>query len=112
VSQSRVIFTATRASFVDCSAARFSDKCDCGAHDRDPGYAEDLQYAVTKNDVFWFAWLSNKYAHTPTDQVATAIQRVYARFEQSPIRDFVPLLVERRAGSELATLKEPVAASL
>jgi hypothetical protein len=35
---------------------------------------------------------------------------VYAHFEQSPIRDFVPLLVERRAGAELATLKEPAAA--
>ena len=56
--------------------------------------------------------LTNKYAHIPTDQVSTAIQRVYAQFEQSPIRDFVPLLVERRAGAELATLKEPVAASL
>jgi hypothetical protein len=48
--------------------------------------------------------LTNKYAHVPTDQVCTAIQRVYAQFEQSPIRDFVPLLVERRAGAELATL--------
>jgi hypothetical protein len=56
--------------------------------------------------------LTNKYAHIPTGQVSTAIRRVYAQFEQSPIRDFVPLLVERRAGAELATLKEPVAASL
>jgi hypothetical protein len=48
--------------------------------------------------------LTNKYAHVPTDQVCTAIQRVYAQFEQSPIRDFVPLLVERRASAELATL--------
>ena len=54
--------------------------------------------------------LTSKYAHIPTDQVSTAIQRVYARFERSPIRDFIPLLVERRAGAELATLKEPVAA--
>jgi hypothetical protein len=56
--------------------------------------------------------LTNKYAHIPTDQVCTAIQRMYAQFEQSPIRDFVPLLVERRAGAELAKLNEPVAASL
>jgi hypothetical protein len=56
--------------------------------------------------------LTDKYAHIPTDQVAIAIQRVYAQFEQSPIRDFVPLLVERRAGAELAKLDEPVAASL
>ena len=56
--------------------------------------------------------LTNKYAHIPTGQVSTAIRRVYAQFEQSPIRDFVPLLVERRAGAELATLKESVAAPL
>jgi hypothetical protein len=55
--------------------------------------------------------LTNKYAHIPTDQVSTAVQRVYAQFGQSPIRDFVPLLVERRASAELATLKEPVAAA-
>jgi hypothetical protein len=56
--------------------------------------------------------LTNKYAHIPAEQVATAIERVYARFEQSKIRDFVPLLVERRTGAELATLKQPVAATL
>jgi hypothetical protein len=62
--------------------------------------------------------LTRKYAHIPTDQVSTAVQRVYAQFEQSPIRDFVPLLVERRARAELATQaelstqKEPVAAAL
>jgi hypothetical protein len=56
--------------------------------------------------------LTNKYAHIPIEQVSTAIQRVYAKFEQSPIRDFVPLLVERRAGAELAKLKQPAAASL
>lgn len=38
--------------------------------------------------------LTNKYAHIPIDQVSNAIQRVYAQFEQSPIREVVPLLVE------------------
>ena len=56
--------------------------------------------------------LTNKYAHIPADQVSAAVQRVWAQFEQSPIRDFVPLLVERRVSAELATLEEPVAASL
>jgi hypothetical protein len=56
--------------------------------------------------------LTSKYGHIPGVEVSTAIQRVYAQFEQSPIRDFVPLLVERRAGAELAKQKEPVAASL
>ena len=56
--------------------------------------------------------LTDKYANIATDQISTTIQRAYAQFEQSRIRDFVPLLVERRAGAELATLKEPVAASV
>lgn len=46
--------------------------------------------------------LIQKYAGLPPDQVLSAVQQAHARFEQSPIRDFVPLLVERRAGQELA----------
>jgi hypothetical protein len=46
--------------------------------------------------------LARKYATLPPDQVSTVVQRVHARFQQSRIRDFVPLLVERRAGHELA----------
>jgi hypothetical protein len=68
--------------------------------------SEDLLIAEVKRR------LTSKYAHIPAVEVSTAIQRVYAQFEQSPIRDFVPLLVERRAGAELAKQKEPVAASL
>jgi hypothetical protein len=46
--------------------------------------------------------LTSKYAQLPPDQISSAIQNAHARFEQSPIRDFVPLLVERRARAELA----------
>ena len=57
--------------------------------------------------------LTSKYAHLPQDQVSTAIESAHARFNQSRIRDFVPLLVERRARTELAKLgqQEPVAAA-
>jgi hypothetical protein len=46
--------------------------------------------------------LTSKYAQLPPDRISSAIRNAHARFEQSPIRDFVPLLVERRARAELA----------
>jgi hypothetical protein len=47
--------------------------------------------------------LVNAYAELPPDRVSTAIDNARARFDTSPIRDFVPLLVERRARAELAS---------
>jgi hypothetical protein len=47
--------------------------------------------------------LAQKYADLPHDHVAAVVQHVYARFNLSTVRDFVPLLVERRAREELAT---------
>ncbi|MDT5230357.1 MAG: hypothetical protein QOI39_857 [Mycobacterium sp.] len=46
--------------------------------------------------------LIQRYATLPPAQVSTAVRQAHARFEQSRIWDFVPLLVERRAGHELA----------
>jgi hypothetical protein len=46
--------------------------------------------------------LSQKYAELPHDHVAAVVQHVHAGFNQSTLRDFIPLLVERRAGEELA----------
>jgi hypothetical protein len=46
--------------------------------------------------------LTSKYAQLSPDRISTANQHAHARFEQSPIQDFVPLLVERRARAELA----------
>jgi hypothetical protein len=46
--------------------------------------------------------LARKYAELPHDHIAAVVQRAYARFNQSRLRDFVPLLVERRARDELA----------
>lgn len=41
--------------------------------------------------------LARRYAHLPPDEIVSAVHDARTRFEQSPIRDFVPLLVERRA---------------
>jgi hypothetical protein len=46
--------------------------------------------------------LTSTYADLPPGRVSTAIQQAHAQFDQSKIRDFVPLLVERRARAELA----------
>lgn len=46
--------------------------------------------------------LAEKYAELPHDHVAAVVQRVHARFNQSTVRDYVPLLVERRATEELS----------
>lgn len=48
--------------------------------------------------------LSTAYADLPRDRISSTIQTAHARFEQSRIRDFVPLLVERRAQSELGQI--------
>jgi len=45
--------------------------------------------------------LAQKYAELPHDHIAAVVQHVYARFNQSTVRDYVPLLVERRAREEL-----------
>jgi len=45
--------------------------------------------------------LARKYDQVPPDDVAAVVRRARARFEGCRVRDFVPLLVERRAGQEL-----------
>ena len=46
--------------------------------------------------------LTTRYAELSPEQVAGAVQSAHARFEQCVIREFVPLLVERRARAELS----------
>ena len=46
--------------------------------------------------------LANYYAGVPAERISAIVRGAYARFERSPIRDFVPLFVERRARAELA----------
>ena len=48
--------------------------------------------------------LAKKYATLPDDQIAVVVQHAYARFRSSRVRDFIPLLVERRADEELEEL--------
>ena len=45
--------------------------------------------------------LARKYPTIPPDTLTTVVQGVHARFKGRPIREYVPLLVERFAGEEL-----------
>lgn len=46
--------------------------------------------------------LAERFAGVPAGLVATTVDDAYRRFEHSAIRDFIPLLVERRVSGELA----------
>ena len=48
--------------------------------------------------------LTAKFADLPPARVTTIIEDARDQFAGSTIRDFVPLLVERRAGEELSRL--------
>jgi hypothetical protein len=48
--------------------------------------------------------LSERYPSVPGDKVAEVVNDRYARFNDRPIRDYIPLFVERAARSELAQL--------
>lgn len=55
--------------------------------------------------------LARKYAALPHDHIAAVVQHIYARFRNSRVRDYIPLLVERRADEELSVLRPDLAAS-
>jgi hypothetical protein len=44
----------------------------------------------------------------PADQVNSVIDQELARFAPAPIRDFVPLLVERLARNDLRHPQDPI----
>lgn len=48
--------------------------------------------------------LSGRYPSVPVDAVARVVHAHYARFDGRPVRDFIPLFVERHARAELAQL--------
>jgi hypothetical protein len=48
--------------------------------------------------------LVNKYAGVEPDRVSRVVHEEYARFDGRPIRDFIPLIVERNAKAELTKL--------
>jgi hypothetical protein len=47
-----------------------------------------------------------KYPQLPPPEISTVVRKVRARFAQSRVRDFVPLLVKRRASDELCRRTE------
>lgn len=48
--------------------------------------------------------LTSSHPAVPPDAVATVVHHNHARFDGRPIRDFVPLFVERGARRDLAQL--------
>lgn len=48
--------------------------------------------------------LADAHGNLEPSQVARVVHEQYARFDGRPIRDFVPLFVERRATAELGRL--------
>jgi hypothetical protein len=48
--------------------------------------------------------LQVSYPNLSPDMVTTVVQHHHARFDGRPVRDFVPLFVERRSRQELATV--------
>jgi hypothetical protein len=50
------------------------------------------------------ARLSATYSHVPAERIADVVRGAYARFDDRPLREYVPLFVERRARRELGEL--------
>jgi hypothetical protein len=48
--------------------------------------------------------LTSRYPTISQSTVATVVRDVHSRFEGRPLRDYIPLLVERNARSELERL--------
>ncbi|KUI45467.1 hypothetical protein AU198_17855 [Mycobacterium sp. GA-1199] len=51
--------------------------------------------------------LSVSYPSVPADAVTGLVREHHARFEGRPIRDFIPLFVERKARAELERIERP-----
>jgi len=45
--------------------------------------------------------LTRKYPTIPAETLTAIVRNVHARFDGRPVREYVPLLVERFAGQEL-----------
>lgn len=48
--------------------------------------------------------LRARFPHLPADEVARAVQLSHRELDDAPVRDFVPILVEKRARELLAGL--------
>jgi hypothetical protein len=49
--------------------------------------------------------LASKYAQFPPEEISTIVRSAHQKFAQSPIRDVVPLFVERNTQVRLAKLQ-------
>jgi hypothetical protein len=48
--------------------------------------------------------LVERFSSLPPENISAAVLSAHTRFQDSSIRDFIPLLVERRVSAELAAL--------
>lgn len=48
--------------------------------------------------------LRMRFPHAPTEAIDSSVAYAYARFDDAPIRDYIPVLVERRAREQLQEL--------
>jgi hypothetical protein len=48
--------------------------------------------------------LAAKFPALPADTVSAVVSCTYSLFDGRPVRDFVPMFVERRAGTEISKL--------
>ncbi|WP_327118031.1 hypothetical protein OHB12_09225 [Nocardia sp. NBC_01730] len=56
--------------------------------------ATQIRYVVAR--------LTECHSELTAETIASVVQRIHKRFMGASVREFVPLLVERRAGRELA----------
>jgi len=48
--------------------------------------------------------LTAKFAHMPAQRISEIVDQTYHEFDGAPIRDFVPIMVEKSAKDRLAHL--------
>lgn len=71
-----------------------------------PEMSEQVQIAEVERR------LAGRYTLVPPDEVSAVVRDAHKLFHQSRIRDFVPLLVERRTREDLAHWRLPVTVSM
>jgi hypothetical protein len=53
--------------------------------------------------------LAHEFSHVSASELNEIVSRVHAGFIQAPVRDFVPLLVEKRAREEASQIMRATA---
>jgi hypothetical protein len=66
-----------------------------------PGVIELSEQAIIDQIV---ARLASRYPTIAASTVSTLVHDIHSRYDDRPVRDFVPLLVERNAKAELSRL--------